>query len=156
MLSKGLRLSISLLHEYLRFKIYHLILIYVQHHGGTIWRLKSCNGDSGVEDQGGNALREQESFSSNLTAPPARWHSYLRMSTRTIVTNLIMVPDVKYGEWCSFIFFLLFYMFFLYWLLMFCLHNLLGYVVEIFICLSQLSDKVETWVYYITFFYILF
>ena len=27
---------------------------------------------------------------------------------------------------------------------MFCLHNLLGYVVAIFICLSQLSDKVET------------
>ena len=26
---------------------------------------------------------------------------------------------------------------------MFCLHNILGYVVSFFICLSQLSDKVE-------------
>ena len=51
---------------------------------------------------------------------------------------------------------LMFYMFFFHWLLMFCLHNLLGYVVAFFICLSQLSDKVETWVYYIIFFYILF
>ena len=51
---------------------------------------------------------------------------------------------VKYYEWCSFAFSLMFYMFLFHWLLMFCLHNLLGYVVAFFICLSQLSDKVET------------
>ena len=66
------------------------------------------------------------------------------------------LSSVKYYELCLFAFSSMFYMFFFYWLLMFCLHNPLGYVVSFFICLSQLSVKVETWVYYIIFFYILF
>ena len=32
---------------------------------------------------------------------------------------------------------------------MFCLHNLLGHVVSFFICMSRLSDKVETHIKYL-------
>ena len=40
--------------------------------------------------------------------------------------------SVKYYKWCSFAFSSMFYMFLFYWLLMFCLHNPLGYVVLFF------------------------
>ena len=77
------------------------------------------------------------------------WHTWPRKLAQ-------LKGSVKYYEWCLFAFSLLFYMFFFYWLLMFCLHNPLGYVVSFFICLYHLSVKVETWVYYFTFFHILF